>query len=166
MRNRTTNLVSSVPGGTIVDLRSEELNLEITSRQRPDRRGFIGGSGGHLIGSTDQPGVIRLCRKSMVRWRRKATERVREFGSRPQDGKAPPRGSIQSARWFVGSSSFFFLNPCSCSRSPDQRGFIRAHDDPCVRSADESATVQSNFFSPLRIQGFPPSRDFRDSFTT
>jgi hypothetical protein len=34
--------------------------LEITSRQQPNRRGFIGGSCGHLIVSADQAGLIRL----------------------------------------------------------------------------------------------------------
>jgi hypothetical protein len=61
VHNGITDLASGVPHvDETVDLRLEELmNLEITSRQWPDRRVSIGGSDGHLIVSADKAELIR-----------------------------------------------------------------------------------------------------------
>ena len=115
------NLVVGDPGGTIVDLRSEELmNLEITSRQRPGRRGFIGGSRGHLIGSANQTGLIRLLKEEHGEVGSKghrARSRVRIAAARRKSPTARLH-LVSSVVCWLFKLFVFFLNPGSCSRTP------------------------------------------------
>jgi hypothetical protein len=107
--------------GTIVDLSSEELmNLEITARQGPDRGGFIGGSGGHLLVSAGQAGLIRHWKEEHGEVKAKsqrALPRVRIAGAR---GKNTTRRlhPISSAVCWLFKPFVLFLNPGSCRPTP------------------------------------------------
>ena len=95
------------------------MNLEITSRQQPDRRGFIGGSGGHLIVSADQAGLIRLWKEEHCEVELKghrARSRVRIAAARRKS--ATPRShTVNSVVCWLIKLFVFFLNPGSCSRT-------------------------------------------------
>src|ERR1700722_17215880 len=114
MRSRTTNLVSGVPGGDNRGFASEELmNLEITSRQRPDRRGFIGGSGGPLIVSADQTGLIRLWKGEHGEVESKshrARSRVRIAAARRKSATPRLHPVSSVVRWLF-KLFVFLLNP-------------------------------------------------------
>ena len=103
-----------------MDLRLEELmNLEITSRQQPDRRGFIGGSGGHLIVSADQAGLIRLWKEEHGEVESKghrARSRVRIAAARRKS--ATPRSPSSQLGGLLALQAFCFL-PQSRLVQPD-----------------------------------------------
>ena len=133
------NLVVGVPGGTIVDLRSEELmNLEITSRQRPDRRGFIGGSGGHLIVSADQPGLIQLWKEENGEVESKghrARSRVRIAAARRKSPTARLH-LVSSVVCWLFKLFVFLLNPASCSRTPTAHPVSGIKTNPAASITD------------------------------
>ena len=94
--------------------------LEITSRQQPDRRGFIGGSGGHLIISADQAGLIRLWKEEHGEVESKghgARSRVQIAAARRKSTirRLHPVSSVvrRLFKLFV-----LFINSGSCSRTP------------------------------------------------
>ena len=93
------------------------MNLEITSKQRPDRRGFIGGTGGHLIVSANQAGLIRL-------WKEERGEvESKSHRARSRIRIAAPRRKsttrrLSSAVCWLFKLFVFFLNSDSCSRTP------------------------------------------------
>ena len=94
--------------------------LEITSRQQPDRRGFIGGSGGHLIVSADQAGLIRLWKEEHSEVESKghrARSRVRIAAAR-RKSTTPRLHPVSSVVCWLFKLFVFFINPGSCSRTP------------------------------------------------
>ena len=96
------------------------MNLEITSRQRPDCRGFIGGSGGHLIGSSDQAGLIRLWKEEHGEVGSKgdrACSRIR-IAAAKRKSPTPRLHPVSSVVCWLFKLFVFFLNPCRCSRTP------------------------------------------------
>jgi hypothetical protein len=109
-----------VDRGTIVDLSSEErMNLEITARQRPDRGGSIGGSGGHLIVSADQTGLTRQWKDEhggVKSKSQRARSRVRIAGARRKNTTRRLH-PISSAVCWLFKPFVFFLNPGHCRRT-------------------------------------------------
>ena len=96
------------------------MKLEITSRERPDRRGFIGGSGGHFIVSADQAGLIRLWNEEHGEVELKslrARSRVRIAAAR-RKSTTPRLHPVSSTVCWLFKLFVFFLNPGSCSRTP------------------------------------------------
>jgi hypothetical protein len=95
------------------------MNLEITSRQQPDRSGFIGGSGGHLIVSADQAGLIRLWKDEHAEVeskRHRARSRVRIAAAR-RKSTTPRLRPVSSVVCWLFKLFVFFLNPGSCTRT-------------------------------------------------
>ena len=96
------------------------MNLEITSRQLPDRRGFIGGSDSHLIVSADKAGLIRLWKEEHSEAESKghrASSRLRIATGRR---KSPTQSlhPVRSVVCWLFKLFVFFLNAGSCSRTP------------------------------------------------
>jgi hypothetical protein len=130
-----------------VELRSEELmNLEITSRQWPNRRGFIGGSGGHLIVSADQAGLIRLWKEEHGEVESKghrARSRVRIAAAR-RKSPSPRLHPVSSVVCWLFKLFVFFLNPGSCSRTPTPHPVSGIKTNPAASVAGERpAMLQS-----------------------
>jgi hypothetical protein len=127
--------------GTIADLHSEELmNLEITSRQRPDRRGFIGGSGGHLIVSADRAGLIRLWKEEHGESKsHRARSRVRIAAARRKSATPKLHPVCSLFKLFV-----FFLNPGTCSGTPTPPPVSGIKTNPAASITDRNlSTVPS-----------------------
>lgn len=106
-----------------MDLRLEELmNLEMTSRQRPGRRGFIGGSDGRVIVSAEKAALIPLWKKERDEADSKgqrASSRLRLSGARRQGtAQVPSLHPVSSADCWLFKLFVFLLNPGSCNRTP------------------------------------------------
>ena len=127
-----------------MDLRSEELmNLEITSRQQPDRRGFIGGSGGHLIVSADQAGLIRLWKEEHGEVESKghrARSRVRIAAAR-RKSTTPRLHPVSSVVCWLFKLFVFFLNPGSCSRTPTPHPVSGIKTNPAASITDRNLST-------------------------
>ena len=96
------------------------MNLEITSRQRPDGRGFIGGADGYLIVSADKAAVIRLWKEEHGEAKSKghrASSRLR-ISAAGRKRTAPRLHPVSSVVSWLFKLFVFFLNPGSCGR-PD-----------------------------------------------
>jgi hypothetical protein len=96
------------------------MNLEITSRQHRDRRGFIGGSGGHLIVSADRAGLIPLWTEEHAEVESKghrARSRVPIAAAR-RKSTTPGLHPVSPMVCWLFKLFVFFLNPGSCSRTP------------------------------------------------
>ena len=144
MHSRTTNLVSGVPGRDNRGFASEELmNLEITSRQRPDRRGFIGGSGGPLIVSADQTGLIRLWKgehgeAESKSHRARSGVRIAAARRKSATPRLHPVSSV--VRWLF-KLFVFFLNPASYSRTPSLHPVSGIKTKPAASITDRNIST-------------------------
>ena len=76
------------------------MKLEIALRRRRDSGRFIDGSDARVVMGPDKGALIRLLKKERREVESKSSGQARDFGSRPQDGKAQlePGISIQPAR--------------------------------------------------------------------
>jgi hypothetical protein len=102
------------------------MNLEITSRQRPDRRGFIGSSGRHLIVSADQAGLIRLWKEEHGESKsRRARSRVRIAAAR-RKSTTPKFHPVSSAVCWLFKLFVFF-----------QSRFVQPDADPTSGFGDK-----------------------------
>jgi hypothetical protein len=145
MCSRTTNLVSGgVPGGDNRGFASEELmNLEMTSRQRPDRRAFNGCSGGPLIVSADQTGLIRLWKgehREVESKSHRARSRVRIAAARRKSATPRLHPVSSVVRWLF-KLFVFFLNPASCSRTPSLRPVSGIKTKPAASITDPNIST-------------------------
>jgi hypothetical protein len=112
------------------------MKLEITSRERPDRRGFIGGSGGHFIVSADQAGLIRLWNEEHGEVELKslrARSRVRIAAAR-RKSTTPRLHPVSSTVCWLFKLFVFFLNPGSCSRTPTPHPASGIKANPAARN--------------------------------
>jgi hypothetical protein len=127
-----------------MDLDSEELmNLQITSRQRPDRGGFIGGSGDHRIVSADQAGLIRLWKKEHGGVQSKghrARSRVRVAAAR-RKSTTPRLHPVSSVVCSLFKLFVFFLNPGSCSRTPTPHPVSGIKTNPAASITDRNLST-------------------------
>ncbi len=119
------------------------MNLEITSRQWPDRRGFIGGSGGHLIVSADQAGLIRLWKEEHGEAQSKsprARSRVRIAAAR-RKSPTPRLHPVSPGGCWLFKLFVFFLNPGSCGRTPTQHPVSGIKTNPATSVADRNLST-------------------------
>jgi hypothetical protein len=120
------------------------MNLEITSRQQPDRRGFIGlGSGGHLTVSADQDVLIQLWKEEHGEVESKsprAGSRVRIAAPRGKS-TTPRLHPVSSAVCWLFKLFVFFLNPGSCSRTPSPHPVSGIKTNPAASITDRNLST-------------------------
>jgi hypothetical protein len=119
------------------------MNLEITSRQQPDRRVFIGGSGGHLIVSADQAGLIRLGKEVHGEAESKghrARSRVRIAAAR-RKSTTPRLHPVSSVVCWLFKLFVFFINPGSCSRTPTLHPVFGIKTNPAASIRDRNPST-------------------------
>jgi hypothetical protein len=113
------------------------MNLEIASRQGPDRRGFIGSSRGHLIGSADQAGLIRVWKEEhgVESKGHRARSRVRIAAARRKT-PTPRLHPVSSVVCWLFKLFVFLLNPASCSRTPTAHPVSGIKTNPAASITD------------------------------
>ena len=120
------------------------MNLEMTSRQQPDRRGFIRGSGGHLIVSADQAGLIRLWKEEHGEVESKghrARSRVRIAAAR-RKSTTPRLHPVSSVVCWLFKLFVFFINPGSCSRTPTPHPVSGIKTNPAASITDRNLSAR------------------------
>jgi hypothetical protein len=119
------------------------MNLEITSRQRPDRRGLIGRLGGHLIVSADQAGLTRLWKEKhggVESKGHRARSRVRIAAAR-RKSTTPRLHPVSSVVCSLFKLFVFFLNPGTCSRTPTPPPVSGIKTNPAASITDRNLST-------------------------
>jgi hypothetical protein len=118
------------------------MNLEITSRQRPDRRGFLGGSDGHSIVSAEKAALIPISKKERGEAgskRHRASSRLWiAAATRQSTARVPSLHPLSSVASWLFKLFVFFFTSGSRSRTPTRPPVLGIKTNPVASIADRN----------------------------
>jgi hypothetical protein len=138
------------------------MNLEITSRQRPGRRGFIGGSDGHFIVSAEKAASIPLWKEERGEAESKghrASSRLRISATRRHSrAQGPSLHPVSSVVRWLFKLFVFLLKPGSRSRTPTPPPVSGIKTNPAASIADRNFSTLLSRESRLVLKSIDGDR--------